>query len=357
MLTSAAAAHDDRPRVSPRFRTWVADLRASLEAIRRAVDAEEQAAATDERTRGAREGAALAAACPTLAALLEHARRALADLVGDLDEAEHATHRAFCRLHLAALWRHAPIVRRAVDKPLGYAGDYELMNMLYRDRADGESLFGRALNACFFADGAAQATRNRIAYLGGLIRRTLDERPGRPVRIASVGCGPAREIDALLTASPELAPRLAITLVDREERAIAYCERTLAARADAAGARLHLVRGQVRSLVAGAASAVGLDGCDLIYSAGLFDYLEARMFGRIASTLLAGLADDGLVVIGNFAAHNPSRWIMEYFLDWFLVHRTREELLALAADVTPRPGSAWVEAEPSGINLFLSMRR
>jgi hypothetical protein len=48
---------------------------------------------------------------------------------------------------------------------------------------------------------------------------------------------------------------------------------------------------------------------------------------------------------------------VEYFSEWFLHHRTREELLALAAAIAPRGASVAVGAEPSGINLFLLLHR
>ena len=44
---------------------------------------------------------------------------------------------------------------------------------------------------------------------------------------------------------------------------------------------------------------------ELIYSAGLFDYLEGRMFSRILGVLYGGLSAGGMLAIGNVAAHNP----------------------------------------------------
>jgi hypothetical protein len=96
---------------------------------------------------------------------------------------------------------------------------------------------------------------------------------------------------------------------------------------------------------------------ELIYSAGLFDYLDTRMFSRISSVLFEALVPGGLLAIGNVAAQNPSRWVMEYFSEWFLIHRTPEQLLALVDDLEPTPQQIMVDAEPSGVNLFLLVRR
>ena len=89
-------------------------------------------------------------------------------LVGDFTESEHVEHRAYCKLHLGPFLTQSPFLRRALEKPLGYAGDYEMMNMLYRDPAEGDTLFGRALN-CVSPTSRAQANKNRIDYIGRLI--------------------------------------------------------------------------------------------------------------------------------------------------------------------------------------------
>jgi hypothetical protein len=56
-------------------------------------------------------------------------------------------------------------------------------------------------------------------------------------------------------------------------------------------------------------------------------------------------------------ADNDSRWTMEYFSEWFLIYRTREDLLRLAWPISPRAASVSVESEPLGVNLFLVVRR
>ena len=48
---------------------------------------------------------------------------------------------------------------------------------------------------------------------------------------------------------------------------------------------------------------------------------------------------------------------MEFFCDWFLVHRRPEELRDLARDLRPAPLAIEVEAEPLGVNLFLLVAR
>lgn len=344
--------------IRPEFKAWVADLRSALASTEQFLAAEERSLATeDQRTRIEAEAEYLAVVAPDLLDNLEAAKRDLARLVGEFTDSEHMEHRAYCKLHLNPFLSQSPFLRRAHEKPLGYAGDYEMMNMLYRDPAEGDTLFGRMLNVCFTQEPAAQANKNRIAYIGAIIRQALADHPARRIRIASLGCGPAREIEALLHGSPELGPRLEVALIDQEDRAIAHCERALAPLAAATGARIQFIREGLRSLLTRESLTQKLGERELIYSAGLFDYLDTRMFSRISAVLFEALVPGGLLAIGNVAAHNPSRWVMEYFSEWFLIHRTPEQLLALVDGVSPRPRQTSVDAEPSGINLFLLLRR
>ena len=354
-----ARRNADFSHISPAFKAWVADLRAELDGVARFLAHEERAlAAEDLATREQARLEFLNVIVPDLIDRITAARETLGGLVAELSEQQHAEYRAYCSASLGGFLLQAPFVRRALEKPLGYAGDYEMMNMLYRDPAEGETLLGQALNHCFTREPAAEANKNRITFLGTLIRQVIAAHPELDrIRIASLGCGPAREVQMLLQDSPELGARLEIALIDQEERAIAHCERTLAPIVAQTRARIHFIRESLRQLLTRDSLADKLGRSELIYSAGLFDYLDDRMFARILGVLYDGLSADGRIAIGNVASHNPSRWVMEYFAEWFLIHRSKEDLERLASSLLPAPRRVAVEAEPSGVNLFLLVER
>ena len=279
------------------------------------------------------------ALCSHLQGQIEDMRGSFAVLAQDLQPDSYATCKAACAELLHPFLKESPFVRRALEKPLGYAGDYEMMNMLYRDPWEGETTLGRALNVCFTNEPAAVANKNRIAYLGAVIH---DRASSGSIRIASIGCGPAKEVEVLLRESPELRSRLDITLVDQEQLALDQCARTIpSARPCKAGIR-QLLRGSWPD---------SEGGFDLIYSAGMFDYLDARLFEAVSERLFQALAPAGELLLGNVAADNPSRWIMDYFADWCLIHRTPDELARFGTRLSGT--ASWVDAEPSGVNLFL----
>ncbi len=344
--------------VQPAFKAFVADLSSWLAATRDFLAAEEAALAGEDRlTQQETLRDYLERVAPRIVTRLEQARAELNGLVAGFDDDQHAAHRAYCKRHLQPLFAASPFMRRALEKPLGYAGDYEMMNMLYRDHAEGETLFGRALNLYGTSELAARANINRLAFLGGRIRALVQETPGRRVRIASIGCGPAREISTLLEAHPELGPSIDVALVDQEERSIAFCERTLAPLVARTGLHVEPIRESIRRLLVARSLTEALGARDLVYSAGLFDYLGDRGFGVLAQALYTAVVPGGRLLIGNVAAANPSRWTMEYYSEWFLHHRSRAELAAFGAALTPVAAEVAIEAEPTGVNLFLSVRK
>src|SRR2546422_4392091 len=60
---------------------------------------------------------------------------------------------------------------------------------------------------------------------------------------------------------------------------------------------------------------------DLVYCAGLFDYLPDQVCKRLMNIFYDLLAPGGLLVATNVDDSNPSKNWMEYALDWHLVYR------------------------------------
>jgi hypothetical protein len=92
-----------------------------------------------------------------------------------------------------------------------------------------------------------------------------------------------------------------------------------------------------------------------VWSAGLFDYLEDRLFVRLLARLAGAVRPGGELVVGNFAASNPSRAYVELF-GWSLHHRSAEELLVMAGQAGLAGSRLQVRNKPTGVNLFLHAR-
>lgn len=98
------------------------------------------------------------------------------------------------------------------------------------------------------------------------------------------------------------------------------------------------------------------DKYDLIWSAGLFDYLNDRYFVGLLNRFKNNLNPYAEMVIGNFSDNNPTRRVMEVIGQWYLLHRSSQKLTQLAINAGIAENAIYVDQEPLGINLFLRIK-
>lgn len=97
---------------------------------------------------------------------------------------------------------------------------------------------------------------------------------------------------------------------------------------------------------------------DMIWSAGLFDYFDDKAFVVLIKRFKGWLKEDGEIIIGNFNEdHNPSRAYMELFGEWYLNHRTEEQLYHLADEAGFKKDKIRVGSELENVNLFLHLKK
>jgi len=255
----------------------------------------------------------------------------------------------FLRQKLNHLIYQAPFAERVYTKPLGYAGDYEMMNLIYKQENVGKSLFARCLQRYYIDEPAAQAVRNRADYLIGVITRELAGASAeRPFRMLSVACGPAMEWQRLLPNLNGLDKQVVVDLLDQDKHALLSTQnrlRQLGVKYPAS-VNFQFFHKAIKNIIV---RGTEYQQYDLIYSAGLFDYLSDPVAFMAAQQLFNSVRPGGKLVIGNFNVGNPTQVVMDFALDWELIYRSERDLLALFEKVG---GSLKVEREPLDINLF-----
>ena len=90
----------------------------------------------------------------------------------------------------------------------------------------------------------------------------------------------------------------------------------------------------------------------MIYTAGLFDYLNEKVGRTLMNGCFGLLREGGRLVVGNAAAGPDVRWMPEFVLDWTMVYRTESELRGLARDIDPR-SRIEIDSDESAAWLFL----
>lgn len=266
------------------------------------------------------------------------------------------------RLPSSTLWRIAggwletgSLQRRARTKPRGYAGDFEMLAQIGAHRVCDHPL-GAAFDRFFQAQAAPQAVRNRTELLAEAIAGFVQRRADGPVRIVSVGSGPALDLQGMCQRlAPPHRQRLQMTLLDLDPAALDYADSQLAPLV--APPQVRLVRENLFRLAQPSRSRKFLDGADVIVCSGLFDYLDAAAAAAMLSCFRQTLSPGGEAWAFNFGPHNPSRAYMEWIGNWYLIYRTAEEMAELAAQAGIPPQQFQIAAEPSGVNLYWQITR
>ncbi len=258
-----------------------------------------------------------------------------------------------------------PSYRRAFEKPLGYAGDYRLMELIQKPALEGDSLYGRFLHYAAQRFTLAEAVRQRGAVAMEAIRAVLSV--DAPVRLASLACGPAIELQRVFADLPARRHPVDVILIDQDDDALAVCQRELLRvinqRADASLVTVHCLRFSVRQIVLPKRGKEQdlmqqvLRDLDLVYSMGLFDYLQQPLAARVTASLWKMLRPGGRLMIGNLQRVPDSSWMMEYTAEWNLVYRKAADMRNLGGDLAPTPRRMRVRKDATGMCLFLDATR
>ncbi|MBL9129679.1 MAG: class I SAM-dependent methyltransferase [Verrucomicrobiaceae bacterium] len=232
---------------------------------------------------------------------------------------------------------------QALERKYGYSGDFEIIDAIYRQSISPRPEL-RCWDLYFHAQAAPVAVRNRKAYLKRLLDLHYASKLSPPMRVLDVASGPARDLREWMLDNP--AADVHFDCIDADVHAIEHARRLCAPFIERV--EFHH-RNAMRFLPS--------KGYDVVWSAGLFDYLMDRSFVFLLKSLLAVTRPGGEVVVGNFSPLNPSRDYMELLGDWTLQHRTEKMLVELAREAGAGAGSITVAWEPEGVNLFLHVRR
>ena len=95
---------------------------------------------------------------------------------------------------------------------------------------------------------------------------------------------------------------------------------------------------------------------DLVYCAGLFDYMSDRICKRLMNIFYDLLAPGGLLIATNVDASKPFRHSMELILEWHLICRNQAQFAALNPE-RAGPGQFTVTHEQTGVNVFVEVRK
>jgi SAM-dependent methyltransferase len=161
-----------------------------------------------------------------------------------------------------------------------------------------------------------QAVRNRRTVIATLVDE-ISQREENP-RILSIACGHLREVE--FSAAFKAGAVQEWIGVDQDEESLRECARAYG------GSVVRPIKGSVRQLLSGK---LALGEFDLVYAAGLFDYLSAPLAGALISRMFRMLKPNGKMMVANFRAGFVDAGYMEAFMDWKLIYRSKQDLRSI----------------------------
>jgi len=221
-------------------------------------------------------------------------------------------------------------------QPYGYPGDFDLIDKLYTRKINKNyykwDQYGSNLKGL-------DALRGRIEYFHreiDKIKLTINS------SVLNIASGPCRDIQEYFSQHPD--SNILFDCVEFDERAIQYAKSIL----DGYACKVNFINKNALRFTTE-------KKYDLIWSGGLFDYFDDKVFVRLLKRYSTFLKENAELVIGNFSPANPSKAYME-LMNWHLNYRDKEHLLRLAEESGLNMNNTWVDSEPLGINLFLHFK-
>jgi extracellular factor (EF) 3-hydroxypalmitic acid methyl ester biosynthesis protein len=283
----------------------------------------------------------------------------LKHVVADFSTDEYKRHGFFFRKQLWHFILCCPILARTNLKPRGYPGDSEMMRMVYLNDYQGDSTFAKLLHKHVVEHPAAQSVRKRIKLIANLFDSVNTDAGFSPqinVQVLSVGSGPAFELSDVLM-SPKDCKKYNFTLLDQDSLAHSEAAALINEIEKKFNRKVNVdyLECSVRTMLFSRKLKQNLGQFDFIYSMGLFDYLAAPVAKAVLKNLYQILKPGGKMVIGNFHVSNPSKYYMDYWCDWVLLHRTEEEFIDLSKDCASADVSVFFES--TGSQMFLHIEK
>ena len=218
-----------------------------------------------------------------------------------------------------------PYASHSFRKPRGYPGDAVLMDFIYGSGSSAATLassseMGRAIFRQISQNPAFPAIRGRRDVLAQRIEAACRE--SQTCRILSVACGHLREGGVLR--KREMPRPARFVALDQDEQSLA-----LVASEHSRSVVECLCEPAIRLL----SSHFDIGAFDLIYSAGLYDYLPDEFSTRLLQGLVRRLAPGGALLVANMLPELSACAYMEAVMDWWLIYRTPEQMAEMGNQV------------------------
>lgn len=238
---------------------------------------------------------------------------------------------------------------RLYTKPRGYAADFQTIDLLCGGESDGAGRLGKFIDRWLMDLPLARAFRSRRKFITTAINSAAAKAKGSDgFTVTAISGGDASELLAALAGSAGSNVRVVFLDPDAE----ALNSATKAAQDLRVSGRVTFLQENPMRLVLGKGT-TKLEPQNMIYTAGLLDYMEDEFALRLLNWLFGQLMPGGTAILANFEVSNPDRPLMDHILDWQLFHRTADQIRELVSRSSFSSSAPEIQPDDTGTQVFV----
>ncbi|MEW6052986.1 MAG: hypothetical protein AB1552_04235 [Nitrospirota bacterium] len=246
-------------------------------------------------------------------------------------------------------------INRARTWPLGYQGDYRMLETIYRKTPLSEGI-GHYLDTILIESSLAVAVRNRLKNLEDILKNELQKKHGSSV--LNIACGSCREVVEISSTIAESAAKF--TCIDLDNDALSFAANRLSFTniSPSTSNQVILRKYNAIRMFDHELNMNEFGGQDIIYSVGFFDYLDSDFLTKLIHALYNLLNPGGLLITSFKDAakyrHQEYHWIVDW--DGFL-QRDEEDFRTILRHARIPDASISEIREDSDIIVFYLIRK
>ncbi|MFC1699832.1 hypothetical protein ACFL1I_07770, partial [Candidatus Omnitrophota bacterium] len=283
------------------------------------------------------------------------------EIVSKLDKEKFKQHQRYYQHMLHHLLEIPTEINRHIHrKPLGYSGDFMIMNYIYNFNGNnylGGSSYEMLINNYTCNIPVSCSNVRRKEFFKGKILETINKK--NKAVILSIGSGPLRELTELLEEGKINKPLL-FKCLDFEKRALDYVSDKISKLDEEKKHFLTIeyIQKNIIGIIKDTALKTKAADNDFVYISGVFDYLSERICSRLIKEFLQSLKSGGTLIVCNADLENSShRAYYELLGEWNMLHRTKKELLSWTEDIKDKAEMRFENIQDHNNYLFYSIKK
>jgi extracellular factor (EF) 3-hydroxypalmitic acid methyl ester biosynthesis protein len=215
---------------------------------------------------------------------------------------------------------------RALNKPRGYPGDFELLTAIYNGEVKSPGL-GACLDRYFLQTTLARAVVARMQSVRTFLLDELDHRHGQ-IHVLNVASGACREYESGF--QPPADVRFRLTCVDNDPLALEFVKNEVAPRCSPS-IEWEITRYNALRMTSVRHSHEKFGRPDLLYSVGLCDYIPDNYLVPMLRAWRETIGDGGAVYVAFKDGDRYSKTEYQWLTDWYFYQRSAAECTSLFA--------------------------